>query len=56
MPLGSCGDKNKSEEYSATSPSVSVSNPKTIGFEIVRTTLIPGILKTLANNKFLGQC
>ncbi|CAJ1461948.1 unnamed protein product [Effrenium voratum] len=40
-------------EYCSSAPAVSVSNPKTIGFEIVRTTLIPGILKTLANNKQL---
>lgn len=28
---------------------------RTVGFEIVRTTLIPGILKTLANNKQPGE-
>ena len=28
---------------------------RTVGFEIVRTTLIPGILKTLANNKQPGK-
>lgn len=52
-PKGAQLTVEKPHEYSATSPSVSVSNPKTIGFEIVRTTLIPGILKTLANNKQL---
>jgi phenylalanyl-tRNA synthetase beta chain len=30
---------------------VTVANPKTLEFEIVRTTLIPGLLKTLNSNK-----
>jgi len=30
---------------------VSIGNPKTAEFQIARTTLLPGILKTIANNK-----
>ena len=29
---------------------VTLSNPKTIEFEVVRTSLIPGLLKTLNSN------
>lgn len=29
---------------------VEISNPKTIEFEVVRTSLIPGLLKTLQSN------
>ncbi|XP_055381242.1 phenylalanine--tRNA ligase beta subunit [Condylostylus longicornis] len=32
-------------------PAVHISNPKTLEFEVVRTTLIPGLLKTLSANK-----
>ncbi|KAK1126165.1 hypothetical protein K0M31_004802 [Melipona bicolor] len=32
-------------------PAVHISNPKTLEFQIARTTLIPGLLKTLAANK-----
>lgn len=32
-------------------PVVGVGNPATAEFEVVRSTLLPGILKTLANNK-----
>ncbi|CAD7083828.1 unnamed protein product [Hermetia illucens] len=32
-------------------PAVHISNPKTLEFQVVRTTLIPGLLKTLAANK-----
>lgn len=32
-------------------PAVHISNPKTLEFQVCRTTLIPGILKTLAANK-----
>ncbi|KAH0480649.1 MAG: uncharacterized protein KVP18_000729 [Porospora cf. gigantea A] len=38
-------------EYSATGPPVVLSNPKTREFEIVRTSLLPGLLKTVASNK-----
>eukprot|EP00927_Polykrikos_kofoidii_P045593 TRINITY_DN3962_c0_g2_i1.p1 TRINITY_DN3962_c0_g2~~TRINITY_DN3962_c0_g2_i1.p1 ORF type:complete len:633 (+),score=136.39 TRINITY_DN3962_c0_g2_i1:281-1900(+) len=38
-------------EYSTTSVSVAVSNPKSKDFEIIRTSMLPGILKTLANSK-----
>ncbi|KAJ2947379.1 hypothetical protein O0L34_g17146 [Tuta absoluta] len=32
-------------------PAVHISNPKTLEFQVVRTTLLPGLLKTLAANK-----
>ncbi|CAH0723889.1 unnamed protein product, partial [Brenthis ino] len=32
-------------------PAVHISNPKTLEFQVVRTTLLPGLLKTLASNK-----
>lgn len=38
-------------EYSPSLVSVAVSKPKTKDFEILRTSIIPGILKTLANAK-----
>eukprot|EP00929_Paragymnodinium_shiwhaense_P071162 TRINITY_DN3616_c0_g1_i1.p1 TRINITY_DN3616_c0_g1~~TRINITY_DN3616_c0_g1_i1.p1 ORF type:complete len:625 (-),score=215.77 TRINITY_DN3616_c0_g1_i1:168-2042(-) len=38
-------------EYSAVAPAVTVSNAKTKEFEIVRTTVLPGVLKTIASNK-----
>ncbi len=34
-------------------PSVSLSNPANIEYEIVRTSLLPGILKTLQHNRFI---
>ncbi|VDN35182.1 unnamed protein product [Dibothriocephalus latus] len=34
-------------------PAVHISNPKTLDFQVVRTTLLPGLLNTLANNKSL---
>lgn len=40
-------------EYFPEAVSVAVSNPKTKDFEIIRTSVLPGILKTLANNKQL---
>jgi len=30
---------------------VTIANPKTLEFEMVRTSLIPGLLKTLTSNK-----
>ncbi|XP_057301634.1 phenylalanine--tRNA ligase beta subunit-like isoform X2 [Hydractinia symbiolongicarpus] len=33
---------------------VKISNPKTSDFQVARTTLLPGLLKTLANNKNLS--
>lgn len=30
---------------------VHISNPKTLEFQVVRTTLIPGLLKTISANK-----
>merc|ERR1712014_543007 len=35
-------------EYSTSLAAVKISNPKTKDFEIVRTSVLPGILKTLA--------
>lgn len=32
-------------------PAVHIANPKTVEFQVVRTTLIPGLLKTLAANR-----
>ncbi|XP_026330336.1 phenylalanine--tRNA ligase beta subunit [Hyposmocoma kahamanoa] len=32
-------------------PAVHISNPKTLEFQVVRTLLLPGLLKTLASNK-----
>lgn len=34
-------------------PAVHISNPKTLEFQVVRTTLIPGLLKTISSNKQL---
>ncbi len=36
-------------------PAVSLSNPANIEYEVVRTTLIPGALKTLAHNKSISH-
>uniref|UniRef100_A0A7S1S4A0 phenylalanine--tRNA ligase n=1 Tax=Alexandrium catenella TaxID=2925 RepID=A0A7S1S4A0_ALECA len=38
-------------EYLASAVAVSVKDPKTKDFEILRTSILPGILKTLASNK-----
>jgi phenylalanyl-tRNA synthetase beta chain len=32
-------------------PAVHISNPKTLEFQVARTSLVPGLLKTLAANK-----
>ncbi|KAK7865984.1 hypothetical protein R5R35_012294 [Gryllus longicercus] len=32
-------------------PAVHISNPKTLDFQVARTTLLPGLLRTLAANK-----
>jgi phenylalanyl-tRNA synthetase beta chain len=32
-------------------PAVHISNPKTLDFQVARTTLLPGLLKTIASNK-----
>jgi phenylalanyl-tRNA synthetase beta chain len=37
------------KEFDATE-AVQISNPKTLEFEVVRTSLIPGLLKTLSSN------
>ncbi|KAG7213748.1 hypothetical protein KM043_002975 [Ampulex compressa] len=34
-------------------PAVHISNPKTLEFQVARTTLLPGLLKTLTSNKKL---
>lgn len=36
-------------------PAVSLSNPANVEYEVVRTTLIPGALKTLAHNKSISH-
>ncbi|TPP56449.1 Phenylalanyl-tRNA synthetase beta chain [Fasciola gigantica] len=36
-----------------TIPAVHISNPKTCDFQVVRTTLLPGILHTISNNRRL---
>ena len=36
-------------------PAVSLSNPANVEYEVVRTTLLPGALKTLAHNKSLSH-
>jgi len=41
----------KEHEYNEALAPVSVKDPKTKEFEILRTSLLPGILKTLASNK-----
>jgi phenylalanyl-tRNA synthetase beta chain len=35
----------------ATIPAVHISNPKTLEFQVARTTLLPGLLKTISANK-----
>lgn len=32
-------------------PAVHVANPKTLEFQVVRTSLLPGLLKTISSNK-----
>lgn len=32
-------------------PVVQISNPKTLDFQVVRTTLLPGLLKTIASSR-----
>ena len=36
-------------------PAASLSNPANVEYEVVRTTLIPGALKTLAHNKSISH-
>ncbi|CAH1965807.1 unnamed protein product [Acanthoscelides obtectus] len=38
-------------ELISSLPAVHISNPKTLEFQVCRTTLLPGILKTIASNK-----
>jgi phenylalanyl-tRNA synthetase beta chain len=45
------GPEVKPYEYSPGFVPVAISNPKTKDFEILRTSMIPGMLKTLANAK-----
>eukprot|EP00933_Yihiella_yeosuensis_P030614 TRINITY_DN24237_c0_g1_i1.p1 TRINITY_DN24237_c0_g1~~TRINITY_DN24237_c0_g1_i1.p1 ORF type:complete len:629 (-),score=136.45 TRINITY_DN24237_c0_g1_i1:88-1974(-) len=40
-------------EYLSSAACVAISNPKTKDFEIVRTSMLPGILKVMTNNKQL---
>lgn len=37
--------------YLATPRAITLSNPKSLDFQLVRTTLLPGLLKALANNQ-----
>lgn len=41
-------------EYNPSAAAIWLSNPKTKEFEVVRTTLLPGLLKTLNSNKHLS--
>lgn len=38
-------------KYIESVPAVQIANPKTLEFQVCRTTLLPGLLKTLAANK-----
>lgn len=49
-----CSREDVSEKLNrpnGTDCAVHISNPKTADFQIARTTLLPGLLKTIANNK-----
>ncbi|XP_043286852.1 phenylalanine--tRNA ligase beta subunit [Venturia canescens] len=49
-----CSREDVSEKLGhdfATVPAVTISNPKTLEFQVARTCLLPGLLKTLAANK-----
>jgi len=52
LSLGLCSAKENFDQLKRTNDgsAVSLSNPKTIEFEVVRTSLLPGMLKTLASN------
>lgn len=41
----------KLRKPTALVPAIHISNPKALEFQVARTTLIPGLLKTLAANK-----
>ena len=50
--LCSCSDvADKFGKTIESIPAVHISNPKTADFQIGRTTLLPGLLKTIANNR-----
>ena len=42
---------DKMRDKSSLEQSVKISNPKTLDFQVARTSLLPGLLKTLASNK-----
>jgi len=46
-----CGSKMRISEDVVQKTAVKISNPKTLEFQIVRTQLVPGLLKTLSSNK-----
>jgi len=48
-----CSSKMLLPEETIAQKAVTISNPKTLDFQIVRTQLLPGLLKTLASNRNL---
>lgn len=44
------GDHSE-HEYLPTLPAVHLANPKTEGFNVCRTSLLPGLLKTMNHNR-----
>lgn len=42
---------SKINQENGTAEAIHISNPKTLDFQIARTTLLPGLLKTIAANK-----
>ncbi|VEU20689.1 DEKNAAC101626 [Brettanomyces naardenensis] len=54
MPLTLCSHKENFENLKAVddnTKAVKLENPKTVEYQVVRTTLVPGILKTIKENK-----
>jgi len=47
--------ENFSDLRRPVGPAVSLSNPANVEYEVVRTTLLPGALKTLAHNKSISH-
>lgn len=46
-----CGTKMRISSEQIEKSAVKISNPKTLEFQIVRTSLLPGLLKTIASNR-----
>ena len=42
---------DRMRDKDSLSKAVKISNPKTLDFQVARTSLLPGILKTIASNK-----